>query len=71
MQNIAIKQILGYLSATTSSEFNYDGLISGVVIDSRQVQSDVLFVAIAGDNQDGHDYVKNIVLNNQALNKNY
>lgn len=74
MQNIAIKQILGYLSATTSSEFNYDGLISGVVIDSRQVQSDVLFVAIAGDNQDGHDYVKNIVLNNNCfalVNKNF
>jgi len=35
-----------------------DGPLNSVSIDSREIESEALFVAIKGDKLDGHDYVK-------------
>ena len=36
----------------------FDGEVSGVVIDSRLVMKDYLFIASRGDKVDGHDYIE-------------
>jgi UDP-N-acetylmuramoyl-L-alanyl-D-glutamate--2,6-diaminopimelate ligase len=38
-----------------------DTLISGVVIDNRQVRSGDLFVAMKGSSADGHDFIQNAI----------
>ena len=46
--------------AATAIESNYDGediLFSGCSIDSRTIEKGNLFIAINGENFDGHDYV--------------
>lgn len=35
----------------------HDGPVSAISIDSRDIQPDALFVAIRGENRDGHDFV--------------
>lgn len=37
---------------------NLDALIGDVVVDSREVTPGALFVALAGENADGHDFIK-------------
>ena len=45
----------------------YEGITTkGVVIDSRQVKEDYLFIAIKGERVDGHDFVED-VFNKGAL----
>ena len=46
-----------------SSHFNSAVSINSVVIDSRKAQGNSLFVAIKGDNHDGHDYVAGVLEN--------
>jgi UDP-N-acetylmuramoyl-tripeptide--D-alanyl-D-alanine ligase len=38
----------------------YDSKFSGVSIDSRNIKPDEIFFAIAGENSDGHNYIKNV-----------
>lgn len=40
--------------------------IAGVVIDSRLVKEDYLFVAIKGEKVDGHDYIEKVLANGAA-----
>ena len=37
--------------------------ISSIVHDSRKVKNNCLFVAISGQNEDGHDYILNAINN--------
>lgn len=45
------------IAATSGTSEGADWIANGVSIDSRTLQKDDLFVAIKGENSDGHDYV--------------
>ena len=44
-----------------SKNSNFNQLISNVLIDSRVVKENSLFVAIKGENTDGHNYVAEVI----------
>ena len=45
----------------------YDlAVFKGVAIDSRVVRGEQLFVAIVGENKDGHDYIEDAIKQNCA-----
>jgi len=62
MQNLKIKEIINFSKAELIRGSD-DLIIEEIVIDSREVESDYLFVAIIGENQDGHQYLEDAVKN--------
>ncbi|KTC87893.1 MULTISPECIES: UDP-N-acetylmuramoyl-tripeptide--D-alanyl-D-alanine ligase [Legionella] len=52
---------LNNIAELFNSSFSSDPLINGVCIDSRKVKSGDLFVALQGENFDGHDFIKDAV----------
>ncbi len=60
---LTLKQIANMCGGELSANSDLNIVIRNVYIDSRLVKLDSLFVAIVGDNQDGHIYVS------QSLNK--
>ncbi|MBQ3037788.1 MAG: UDP-N-acetylmuramoyl-tripeptide--D-alanyl-D-alanine ligase, partial [Clostridia bacterium] len=56
MQRLTLTQIA---QATDGILIGDDVLVESVSIDSRDVKNSALFVALKGENTDGHSYVKN------------
>jgi UDP-N-acetylmuramoyl-tripeptide--D-alanyl-D-alanine ligase len=46
---------------------NFDGSISNVTIDSRKVTAGSMFVALPGENVDGHEFVKSVTAGSAVL----
>ncbi len=55
-----LSQLLPHIPGMVSSP-DTDPLVSGVALDSRQVEAGTIFVAIRGLNQDGHDYIADAI----------
>lgn len=56
MKNMTLSNIAEACNGTLYNS-GFDGEISGVVIDSRLVMANYLFIAAKGDKVDGHDYI--------------
>ncbi len=54
-----INQVLGNINFNGS--FKRDLLFSKVSIDTRKISSEDLFIALKGENFDGHDFLKNVL----------
>ena len=65
MQNLTIKKISKF-SGAEIVQGNPEKIIKNIVIDSREVKADSLFIAIIGENQDGHSYLEDAVDNGAA-----
>lgn len=63
MENIDILSLANYCHAELSNKFVGNNEINNITLDSRKVVAGSLFVAVKGDNHDGHDYVANVVAN--------
>jgi UDP-N-acetylmuramoyl-tripeptide--D-alanyl-D-alanine ligase len=62
MKNISLKEIKKAASADLiTGELNMD--INKIKIDSRKIETGDLFIAIIGENQDGHQFLKSAVEN--------
>lgn len=61
MLKISAKEIAQMAEGELSKSFDCDAIIKQIVIDSRQVKENSLFVAICGDTNDGHNYVRQVV----------
>ncbi|TXJ01503.1 MAG: UDP-N-acetylmuramoyl-tripeptide--D-alanyl-D-alanine ligase, partial [Neisseriales bacterium] len=61
MRKLNAQQLVNMCNGTASEVFAADGAISSVVIDSRKVSDDSLFIAIVGENHDAHDYVAQVI----------
>ncbi len=61
MRKLNARQLVNMCNGTASEVFAVDGAISSVVIDSRKVSDDSLFIAIVGENHDAHDYVAQVI----------
>lgn len=57
MKNFSIRRLADIIAS--ESGIPEDGFFTGICTDSRSVKSGDCFFAIAGENFDGHDYVKN------------
>ena len=64
MQKIGTKELLNLLDSKSKVE-NCE--IDNVVIDSRKIKSGDLFIAIKGENFDGHTFVKEVIEKGAAL----
>jgi UDP-N-acetylmuramoyl-tripeptide--D-alanyl-D-alanine ligase len=64
--NLKLSDICEMCSGELSVNSNPDLVITNVAIDSRNATNGSLFVAIIGENNDGHDYVFNLVTKYQA-----
>lgn len=42
---------------------NYDNIIDNFVLDSREARDNTLFIAKKGENNDGHDFIKDLIKN--------
>jgi len=62
MHNLSLSQIIDFTEAELL-QGNKDQMIEEVVIDSRDVKDNYLFIAIIGENQDGHLYLSDAVKN--------
>jgi len=64
--NILISELENILS---SKVINMNNLVSidGVSIDSRTIKTDELFIAIKGDNHDGHQFINDAIKNGASL----
>lgn len=62
MQNLSLEKIINFSGAELLQGYS-EYLIKEIVIDSREVKSDYLFIAIIGENQDGHLYLEDAVKN--------
>lgn len=74
MEQISLRQLIEFIDCVASKDFAFDGYITQVTLDSRKVSNHTLFIAVKGDNHDGHDYVKNVVTNSTSyalVNENY
>lgn len=61
MKNLSLENIAKACNGILfSNEESKNSIISGVVIDSRKVEKNYLFVAIKGERVDGHDYIDNV-----------
>ncbi len=65
MNNLTGRELLQLTNGISSREFNFEQSINKVTLDSRKVDQACLFVAIHGENNDGHAYVRQ-VLNNPS-----
>lgn len=67
MKNMTLEAIANAVGGKLYNGEGYEGITTkGVVIDSRQVKEDYLFIAIKGERVDGHDFVED-VFNKGAL----
>jgi UDP-N-acetylmuramoyl-tripeptide--D-alanyl-D-alanine ligase len=62
MQNLNLQKIIDFSAAKLLLGDN-DLIIEEIVIDSREVKNNHLFIAIIGENQDGHQYLEDAVKN--------
>lgn len=62
MQNLNLKKIINFSGAELLQGDN-EQIIKDIVIDSREVKDNYLFIAIIGENQDGHLYLEDAVNN--------
>lgn len=62
MQNLSLKKIINFAGAELL-QGDSKQIIKEIVIDSREVKDDYLFIAIIGENQDGHLYLEDAVKN--------
>ncbi len=62
MQNLSLETIIKY-SGAELLQGDRDRIIEEIVIDSREVKDNYLFIAIIGENQDGHLYLKDALKN--------
>ena len=65
MNNLTGRELLQLTNGISSREFNFEQSINKVILDSRKADQACLFVAIHGENNDGHAYVRQ-VLNNPS-----
>ena len=61
MRKLDARQLVNLCNGIASEVFAEDGAINSVVIDSRKVSDGSLFIAIVGENHDGHDYVAQVI----------
>ncbi|MFZ2538529.1 MAG: UDP-N-acetylmuramoyl-tripeptide--D-alanyl-D-alanine ligase [Oscillospiraceae bacterium] len=54
MEKLSLKCLAGAINASSES----DVLVNSVCIDTRKIEKGCLFVAIKGDNFDGHDFIE-------------
>lgn len=65
MENLSLQKIIDFSAAELlQGEINL--IIEKIVIDSREVNNNSLFIAIIGENQDGHQYLEDAVKNGAA-----
>jgi UDP-N-acetylmuramoyl-tripeptide--D-alanyl-D-alanine ligase len=65
MENLSLQKIIDFSAAELlQGEINL--IIEEIVIDSREVNNNSLFIAIIGENQDGHQYLEDAVKNGAA-----
>lgn len=62
MQNLKLKEIINFSEAEIV-QGSENLIIEEIVIDSRKVKDNYLFIAIIGENQDGHQYLEDAVKN--------
>jgi UDP-N-acetylmuramoyl-tripeptide--D-alanyl-D-alanine ligase len=62
MQNLSLEKIIKY-SGAELLQGDREQIIEEIVIDSREVKDDYLFIAIIGENQDGHLYLEDALKN--------
>ena len=61
MKSLTAREIASLAKGRISPIFAGEILIDNVVIDSRQARENSLFIAIKGELNDGHDYVREVV----------
>ncbi len=54
MEKLSLKNLAGAINASCDCE----AVINGVCIDTRKIEKGCLFIAIKGDNFDGHDFIE-------------
>ncbi len=62
MEYLTIKELILASEGKLVSKCNEETLVNDIVIDSRKASKDNAFVAIVGENLDGHDFI-NLVIN--------
>lgn len=62
MQNLSLQKIIDFSGAELLFGAA-DLIIEEIVIDSREVKDNYLFIAIIGENQDGHQYLEEAIKN--------
>jgi len=62
MQNLSLEKIIDFSGAELIQGDN-DLIIEEIVIDSREVKNNFLFIAIIGEKKDGHQYLEDAVKN--------
>lgn len=62
MENLNLNKIIDFSGAELLQGTN-EQIIEEIVIDSREVKNNYLFIAIIGENQDGHLYLEDAVKN--------
>lgn len=62
MEYLTIKELILASEGQLVSKFSEDTLVNDIVIDSRKASKDNAFVAIVGENLDGHDFI-NLAIN--------
>ncbi|MFW5961513.1 MAG: UDP-N-acetylmuramoyl-tripeptide--D-alanyl-D-alanine ligase [bacterium] len=65
MENLCLKKIIDFSSAQLL-QGGSDREITEIVIDSREVKKDYLFIAIIGEKQDGHQFIEEAAKNGAA-----
>ena len=67
MENIKVKELLDAVNGKVLNGNIEDKYILSVATDSRQEMNNGLFVAIKGENTDGHRYIKDAVKNGAVV----
>lgn len=58
MNFLSIEEILGYLEITSIQNIPEELIITGISTDSRSIRNGEIFVALKGENFDGHNFVR-------------
>ncbi len=59
MENLKLRDIVKYLNIDTDiTDIDDDIIIKSICTDTRKIVSECLFIAIKGENFDGHDYIE-------------
>jgi UDP-N-acetylmuramoyl-tripeptide--D-alanyl-D-alanine ligase len=62
MENLNLNKIIDF-SGAELLQGTGEQIIEEIVIDSREVKKNYLFIAVIGENQDGHSYLEDAVNN--------
>ena len=62
MEYLTIKELILASEGQLVSKCNEETIVSNIVIDSRKAGKDSAFVAIVGENLDGHNFI-NLAIN--------